>query len=38
MPRLAVHMIIVVTNTNRDGETVDVLFEQIVQTALETAP
>src|SRR5688500_9778727 len=38
MPRLTVHMIIVVTNTNRDGETIDVLFEQIVQTALETAP
>ena len=27
MPRIAVHMIIVVTNTNRDDETVDVLFE-----------
>jgi hypothetical protein len=33
MPRLAVHMIMVVTNKNRDDETVDVLFEQIVETA-----
>ena len=38
MPRIAAHLIIVVTNANRDDETVDVLFEEVVQIALETAP
>jgi D-alanyl-D-alanine carboxypeptidase len=30
--------LVLLTNTNRDDETVDVLFEQVVQTALENAP
>jgi D-alanyl-D-alanine carboxypeptidase len=30
--------IVLLTNTNRDDETVDVLFEQVVVAALETAP
>jgi D-alanyl-D-alanine carboxypeptidase len=30
--------VVLLTNTNRDDETVDVLFEQVVQAALETAP
>jgi D-alanyl-D-alanine carboxypeptidase len=30
--------LVLLTNTNRDDETVDVLFEQVVQTALEIAP
>jgi CubicO group peptidase (beta-lactamase class C family)/pimeloyl-ACP methyl ester carboxylesterase len=30
--------VVLLTNTNRDDETVDVLFEQVVQTALERAP
>jgi hypothetical protein len=29
---------VLLTNTNSDDETVDVLFEQVVQAALETAP
>jgi hypothetical protein len=29
---------VLLTNTNRDDETVDILFEQVVQTALENAP
>jgi CubicO group peptidase (beta-lactamase class C family)/pimeloyl-ACP methyl ester carboxylesterase len=30
--------LVLLTNTNRDDETVDILFEQVVQTALENAP
>ncbi len=30
--------LVLLTNTNREDETVDVLFEQVVQTALEIAP
>jgi D-alanyl-D-alanine carboxypeptidase len=30
--------LVLLTNANRDDETVDVLFEQVVQAALETAP
>jgi D-alanyl-D-alanine carboxypeptidase len=30
--------LVLLTNTNRDDETVDVLFEQVVHAALETAP
>jgi hypothetical protein len=30
--------VVLLTNTNRDDETVDVLFEQVVQAALETVP
>jgi CubicO group peptidase (beta-lactamase class C family) len=30
--------LVLLTNTNRDDETVDGLFEQVVQAALETAP
>jgi phenylpyruvate tautomerase PptA (4-oxalocrotonate tautomerase family) len=30
--------VVLLTNTNRDDETIDVLFEQVVQAALETVP
>ena len=30
--------VVLLTNTNRDDETIDVLFEQVVQVLLEIAP
>jgi hypothetical protein len=29
--------LVLLTNTNRDDETIDVLFEQVIQAALEAA-
>jgi hypothetical protein len=30
--------VVLLTNTNRDDDTVDVLFEQVVQAVLQTTP